>query len=123
MVVDDAWIPASPSQWHNEPSIARGDRIRANAAAVEYPEWRSRRLQRVSFAATRKEEALTFDLLGVRSASIVRINLLSRSRLIERDKAVEQIVASGVVVVTPGVVGEEIPQWRVPNLVREKVDL
>ena len=77
----------------------------------------------MSFAATREEEALTFDLLGVRSTSIVRVNLLRRGRLIERDKAVKQIVASGVVVVTPSVVCEEISQWGVPDLVREKVDL
>ena len=35
----------------------------------------------------------------------------------------EQIVARGVVVVTPGVVCEEILQWGVLDLVREKVDL
>ena len=35
----------------------------------------------------------------------------------------EQIVASGVIVVTPGVVCEEIFQRGVLDLVREKVDL
>ncbi len=35
----------------------------------------------------------------------------------------EQIVASGVVVVTPGVVCEEMFQWGAVDLVREKVDL
>ena len=35
----------------------------------------------------------------------------------------EQIVASGVVVFTPGVLWEEVFQWRVLDLVREKVDL
>jgi hypothetical protein len=36
---------------------------------------------------------------------------------------VEQIVASGVVVFTSCVVWEEVLQWRVPDLVREKIDL
>lgn len=35
----------------------------------------------------------------------------------------EQIVASSVVVVAPSVIWEEIFQWRVLDLVREKVDL
>ena len=66
----------------------------------------------VSVTATCEDAALlTFDLLGVCSTSIMRVNLLCRGRLVERDEAVEQIVASGVVVFTPSVVWEEVFQW------------
>ena len=53
----------------------------------------------------------TFDLLGVRCTSIVRVYLLCCRILIERHETMQQVVASSVVVVTAGVVGEIITKW------------
>ena len=53
----------------------------------------------------------TLDLLGIRRASVMRVNLLRRGALVEGDEAVEQVVACCVVVVAAGVIGEVVAQW------------
>ena len=59
----------------------------------------------------RKPRPLTLDLLRIRRARVVRIDLLRRCALIERDEAVEEIRACSIVVVTACVVREVVPEW------------
>ena len=53
----------------------------------------------------------TLDLLGIRCAGVVRVDLLRCRTLVERHKPVEEVVACCVVVVTAGVVREVVTQW------------
>ena len=53
----------------------------------------------------------TLDLLGIRCAGVVRVDLLRRCALVERHEAVKEIVACCVVVVAAGVVGEVVAEW------------
>lgn len=54
---------------------------------------------------------LTLDLLGVRRASVVSIDLLCLRALVERHKSVQQVVTSGIVVISAIVVGEVVAEW------------
>ena len=53
----------------------------------------------------------------------MRVDLFCRRALVERDEAVEEVVARGVVVVAAVVVGEVVPERRARELLREQVDL
>lgn len=53
----------------------------------------------------------TLDLLCIRRACIVGVDLFCCGRLVERDEAMKKVVAGGVVVVTAVVVGEVVPEW------------
>jgi hypothetical protein len=56
-------------------------------------------------AATRIE-ALTFDMLTIHRAYIVCVYLLRRSALVQGHESVQEVVAYGVGVVAPRVVGK-----------------
>ena len=80
--------------------------------------WHERRIKhqnrRSALSQTRPGDRLTtrtLDLLGICCAGVVRIDLLGRSALIERDEPVKQVVACCVVVVAAGVVGEVVAEW------------
>lgn len=54
--------------------------------------------------------ARTFNLLRIRRARVMRVDLLALGALVERHEPVQEILASRVVVVTAGVVGEVVAQ-------------
>jgi hypothetical protein len=62
------------------------------------------------------------NLLCISCACIMGINLLGRRALVERDEAVQQIVAGQVVVVAVLVVGEVIAQRGARELLSEEID-
>jgi len=64
-----------------------------------------------------------FNLLGVSCTGIMSINLLGRSRLVERDKTMEEIIASHVVVVATLIVREVISKGRMREFLGEEIDL
>lgn len=66
---------------------------------------------------------LTLDLLGIRGTGIVSIDLLRGCALVERDEAVEQVVACRIVVVTSLVIGEVVTHGRMRQLLRKQIDL
>ena len=53
----------------------------------------------------------------------MRVDLFCRCALVERDKAVEQVVACGVVVVATVVIREVVTERRARELLCEQVDL
>ena len=65
----------------------------------------------------------TFDLLRVCSTCIMRIYLFSCRTLVQTDKSVQQVVASGVVIAATCVIWEIILQRRTWQLLSEQVDL
>jgi hypothetical protein len=68
-------------------------------------------------------ERLTFNLLSVRGARIVGIDLLGRGGLVERDEAMEKVVTCCIVVVTSVVIREVIMQGRMCQFLLEQIDL
>jgi hypothetical protein len=60
---------------------------------------------------TRTGSRLTLDLLSVRRASVMCVYLLRGCALVERDETVQEVVASGVVVVTAVEIWEVVAQW------------
>jgi hypothetical protein len=50
------------------------------------------------------------------------INLLGRGTLVERDEAVQEVVACCVVVVAACIVGEVVAQRRAREFFREEID-
>lgn len=64
-----------------------------------------------------------FDLLRVRRASVVGVDLLRGCALVQGNKAVQQVIASSVIVVTSRIVGEVVTHWRMRQLLCEQVDL
>lgn len=66
---------------------------------------------------------LTLDLLSIRSAGVMGVDLLRGRALVERDEAVEQVVACRVVIVTSLVVGEVVTHGRMRQLLRKQIDL
>lgn len=54
------------------------------------------------------DRARTLDLLGICCTGVVCVDLLRRRALVERDEAVEEVVARRVVVVATVVVGEVV---------------
>ena len=69
------------------------------------------------------ENERTFNLLGIRCACIVRVDLLCRRALVEADETVEEVVARGVVAVAADVVREVVAERGVRELRGEQVDL
>ena len=66
---------------------------------------------------------LTFDLLSVRRTRVMCVNLLALCVLVERDEAVEEVVAGGVVRVSAHEVGEVVHHGTVGELLGEEIDL
>jgi hypothetical protein len=99
--------------------VSRANHTRASAAAEGYLEWRSRRLQARQKGYETDMARLTFNLLSVRGARIVGIDLLGRGGLVERDKTMEKVVACCIVVVTSVVIREVITQGRMCQLLLE----
>ena len=75
------------------------------------------------FSLSLREMRHTLDLLSVSRTSVVRVDLLRCRALVERDEAVEEVVARGVVVVAAVVIGEVVSERRARELLREQVDL
>jgi len=65
----------------------------------------------------------TLNLLGVGSASIVGIDLFRRGALVEGNKPLQKVVASGIVVITTVVIREVISQRRPREFLHEQVNL
>lgn len=55
-------------------------------------------------------EVLTLDLLCISGARVVRIDLLRRYALIERDEPVEEVITRGVIVVSTRIVREVVAE-------------
>jgi hypothetical protein len=62
------------------------------------------------------------NLLSVSGTRIVRVNLLGRCALVEAHKAVEEVVARGVIVRAAMVVREVVFQRRPGQLLRKEID-
>lgn len=96
------------------------DRTHAGAAATKYPGWHSRRLcDDINDAAGKWSAPIieassgqrTLNLLGVSRTGIVGVYLLRCRALVERHEPVQQICASGVVVVATIEIGEIVAEW------------
>jgi len=94
--------------------VATANRIRAGVVATVYPESRLGRLQkedRQSVSALGEKntkQTLTLDLLGICRTCIMCVYLFRRCALVERDEAVEEVVAGGIVVVSTVIVWEVV---------------
>jgi hypothetical protein len=95
--------------------VATANRIRVGVVAAIYPESRSgrlykRRQNKLSVRCAKKDDkrTLTLDLLGIRRTCIMCVYLLCGCALVERDEAVEEVVACGIVVVSTVVVWEVV---------------
>lgn len=64
----------------------------------------------------------TLNLLGICCASVVGVDLLCRSALVEGNEPLQKVVASSVVVITTSVVREVISQRRAGKLLHEQVN-
>jgi hypothetical protein len=53
----------------------------------------------------------------------MRIDLLRSRRLIEGDESMQEVVASSIIIVTTGKVGEVFAQAGISELFSEKIDL
>lgn len=71
----------------------------------------------------KRKRRRTLNLLCISRTRIVRVNLLRRRALVEAHEAVQEVVARGVVVVAPGVVGEVVPERAAREFLGEEVDL
>lgn len=103
--------------------VSRANHTRASAAAEGCLEWRSRRLQARQRRYEINMSRLTFNLLSVRGARIVGIDLLGCGGLVERDEAMEKVVACCIVVVASVVIWEVIAQGRMCQFLLEQIDL
>lgn len=64
--------------------------------------------RQVKYRDTKRGWSLTLDLLRVRRAGVMRVDLLRGRALVKRDKAVQEVVTRGIVVLAAVVVGEVV---------------
>lgn len=65
----------------------------------------------------------TFDLLGIRGAGIMGVYLLGCSTLVEGYETMQQVVTSGIIVITTIVVWEIFAQWGPRELLCKQINL
>jgi len=78
--------------------------------------WSTKGLEQTALAQVKLQENVLdgakdkLDLLGIRSASVMRIDLLGGGRLVQGNKAMQEIVAGRIIVVASAIIGEVITE-------------
>jgi len=78
---------------------------------------------RISALFTHQGAKLTFDLLGIGGTSVMSIYLFRRSALVERDETVQQVITSGIVIITTRIIWEIITQRGARKFFGKKINL
>jgi len=110
--------------WQIERLIA--DHTLSNGAGAGCLGWRSTQLYKkhdVSVSTNHDNNRVrTLNLLRIRGTRIMRVYLLGRCALVEADESMEEVVAGGVVIGAPLVVGEIVSEGRAGELLGEEID-
>jgi len=116
---------------HDNSKTRQIERLRAahtlsNEAGAGCPGWHSTRLYEshdVSISTNHDNNWVhTLNLLRIRGTHIMRMYLLGRCALVEADESMKEVVAGGVVIGTPLVVGEVVSEGRAGELLGGKID-